>query len=328
MSANSFYRFENIGRAADLVLAEGPVPVPGPGQVLIKVAAAGLNRADLLQGRGAYPPPPGAPDIPGLEVSGIIAAVGDGVTGFAPGMAVCALMAGGGYARMALADAGSVLPVPAGVSMTDAAGLPEACFTAWTNVVDSGRLAEAETLLVHGGTSGIGVMAIQIFASLGHKVLATAGTDEKCAACVRLGAARAICYPHEDFVAAVKEATIGTGIDVILDMVGGPYIQRNIAAAAHGGRIVNIAYQQGARAEVDFAPVLRKALTLTATTLRPRPHAQKRLIRDALLARVWPLLAAGTIRPVTARAFPFASASQALAALAQGGHVGKIILEL
>ncbi|MCP5411624.1 MAG: NAD(P)H-quinone oxidoreductase [Alphaproteobacteria bacterium] len=321
-------RFENPGRDYCLVVADAPVPQPGPGQVLIQVTAAGLNRADLLQGRGLYPPPPGAPDIPGMEVSGTIAALGPDVTDLTMGQPVCALMAGGGYARMALADAGSVLALPKGVDLAEAAGLPEACFTAWTNIVDTGRLADGESLLVHGGTSGIGVMAIQMFAALGHRVFATAGSDGKCTACRELGAARAINYRTEDFVAAVMDATGGKGVDVILDMVGGDYVQRNIAAAAPWGRIVNIAYQNGARTQVDFTPVLLKKLTLAATTLRGRTPAQKQHIRDALAARVWPLIAAGRIRPVTARRFAFDAANEAHAAMAQGGHIGKILLEL
>ncbi|MBN9588232.1 MAG: NAD(P)H-quinone oxidoreductase [Alphaproteobacteria bacterium 64-11] len=328
MPAIKVLRIENPGRDYRLTIKEEACPHPGPGQVAIKVAAAGLNRADLLQGRGLYPPPPGASDIPGMEVSGTIIALGEGVEHLAAGQRVCALLAGGGYAEVAIADAGAVLPVPEGVDLVDAAGLPEACFTAWTNVIDTGRLAGGETLLVHGGTSGIGTIAIQMFAALGHRVFATAGSDEKCAACVNLGAARAINYRSEDFVAAVKDATGGAGVDVILDMVGGSYIQRNIAACAQWGRIVNIAYQDGARVEVDFAPVLAKKLTLAATTLRGRCPDQKRLIRNALAEIVWPLLETGRIHPVINRRFGLADANAAHAAMAKGGHVGKILLEL
>ncbi len=319
--------FENPGRDYRLAVRDEVCPQPGPGQVAIRVAAAGLNRADVLQGRGLYPPPPGASDIPGLEVSGTIAAVGTDVAGLQEGQRVCALMAGGGYAQVAIADAGSVLPVPDGVDLVEAAGLPEACFTAWTNIADTGRLRDGETLLVHGGTSGIGVMAIQIFAALGHRVFATAGSDDKCAACETLGAARAINYRKEDFVAVVEAATGGAGVNVILDMVGGSYIQRNIAAAAQWGRIVNIAYQDGARVEVNFTPVLTKKLTLAATTLRARSPDRKRLIRDRLAEMVWPLLAVGRIRPVIDRRFAFTDADAAHAALAGGGHIGKILLE-
>ena len=314
------------GKDYRLVPGEEPKPVPGRGEVLIKVAAAGVNNADLLQARGTYPPPPGASPILGLEVSGTVAALGEGVAQLSMDQKVCALLSGGGYAEYALADAGSVLPVPAGVDLIDAAGLPEAAFTAWTNVMDSGRLAPRETLLVHGGTSGIGSLAIQIFAARGHRVFTTAGSDEKCQAALKFGAARGINYRSEDFVAVVKSETGGNGVDVILDMVGGDYIQRNIEAAARGGRIVNIAYQQGFRAEVNFAPVLSKRLTLGATTLRSRTAGEKQAIRDALLKAVWPLL--GTqIQPVTAKVFDLDQARQAHEFMRKTGHVGKILLK-
>jgi len=320
---------EQQGTAYSLCLGETPDPVPGAGEILIRVAGAGLNRADLLQARGLYPPPPGASAIPGLEVSGVVAALGAGVTEWAVGQRVCALLPGGGYAELAVADAGSVLPLPDGVALEDAAALPEAAFTAWTNIMDTGRLAEDETLLVHGGASGIGSLAIQIFAARGHRVFTTVGSDDKCAAARALGAARAINYRSEDFVAAVKDATGGRGVDVILDMVGGGYVQRNIQAAAPGGRIVNIAYQDGFRTEVDFTPVLMKGLTLAATTLRRRGPDEKRAIRDALWSQVWPLLGSqGSVKPVIDRVFPLAEAGKAHAALAQGGHTGKILLSL
>jgi putative PIG3 family NAD(P)H quinone oxidoreductase len=309
---------ENPGRDYRLVPVDVPKPVPGAGEVLIKVAAAGLNNADLLQARGAYPPPPGASPILGMEVSGTLES----------GERVCALLPGGGYAEYVLAHAGSVLPVPGSVSLIDAAGLPEACFTAWTNIVDTGRLADGETLLVHGGTSGIGSLAVQTFAALGHTVFATAGSDTKCEAVRGFGAARAINYKSEDFVAVVKDATGGKGVDVILDMVGGDYVQRNIAAAAVWGRIVNIAYQSGSRTEVDFAPVLTKRLTLAATTLRGRTPAQKQVIRDVLAARVWPLLEHGKIRPVTDHVFPLNQAGQAHETMRKTGHIGKILLTM
>jgi NADPH2:quinone reductase len=310
-----------------LVPGEEPAPSPGAGSVLIKVAAAGLNNADLLQARGKYPPPPGASPILGMEVSGVIAALGEGVHDFVIGDRVCALLPGGGYAEHAVADAGSVLPVPAGIDLVEAAGLPEAAFTAWTNIMDAGRLAPGETLLVHGGTSGIGSLAIQIFATRGHTVFATAGSDAKCEACRTFGAAQAINYRERDFVTAVKDATAGKGVDVILDMVGGDYIQRNLEAAAAWGRIVNIAYQSGSKAEVNFAPMLSKRLTLAATTLRGRTPAQKRAIRDALLAEVWPGL--GTrVRPVIDRVFVLEKAQKAHESMAAGGHVGKILLSL
>lgn len=307
---------EKPGRDYRLVLTDLPKPVPGAGGVLIKVAAAGLNNADLLQARGAYPPPPGASPILGMEVSGTLE----------NGERVCALLPGGGYAEYAVAHAGSVLPVPNTVNLVDAAGLPESCFTAWTNIVDTGRLTAGETLLVHGGTSGIGSLAVQIFAALGHTVFATAGSDAKCEAVRSFGAARAINYKTEDFVAVLKDATGGKGVDVILDMVGGDYVQRNIAAAAVWGRIVNIAYQSGSKAEVDFAPVLTKRLTLAATTLRGRTPAQKQVIRDTLAARVWPLLEQGKIRPVIDHVFPLEQAGQAHETMRKTGHIGKILL--
>jgi NADPH2:quinone reductase len=300
---------------------------PGPGEVLIQVAAAGLNNADLLQARGLYPPPPGASSILGMEVSGVIAELGEGVSAWKTGDKVCALLPGGGYAEQAIADAGCVLAVPDGIGLVEAAGLPEAAFTAWTNVMDTGRLAAGECLLIHGGTSGIGSLAIQIFASRGHRIFTTAGSDEKCAAAATLGAVRAINYRSEDFVAVVKQETGAVGVDVILDMVGGDYIQRNIEAAAPWGRIVNIAYQNGFRTEVNFTPVLTKRLTLAATTLRARTREQKRVIRDDLLREVWPLL--GTrIQPVIGRVFPWQQAQKAHEFMAKTGHIGKILLQM
>lgn len=317
---------ENPGRTYRLTLADVPAPQPGPGEILIQVAAAGLNNADLLQARGSYPPPPGASTILGMEVSGTVAALGEGVRDFKIGDRVCALLPGGGYAEQAVAHAGSVLPVPDGIDLVEAAGLPEAAFTAWTNIVDTGRLKDGETLLVHGGTSGIGSLAIQMFAAT-HRVFATAGSEAKCDACRRLGAARAINYRSEDFVAVVKDQTAGKGVDVILDMVGGSYVQRNIEAAALWGRIVNIAYQESARAEVNFAPVLAKRLTLAATTLRGRSPAQKQAIREALLRAVWPELG-GAVKPVIDRTFPLADAGQAHEFMAKTGHIGKILVRM
>ncbi|MFO1248471.1 MAG: NAD(P)H-quinone oxidoreductase [Alphaproteobacteria bacterium] len=325
--AMNIVQIENPGRDYQLVLGEASRPVPGPGQVLIAVAAAGLNNADLLQARGAYPPPPGASPILGMEVSGTVAQLGESVSGWTVGDRICALLPGGGYAEHALADAGSLLAVPDTIDLVEAAGLPEAAFTAWTNIVDTGRLRPGETLLIHGGTSGIGSLAIQIFAALGHKVFTTAGSDEKCQAARKFGAARAINYTNEDFVAVVKEETGGKGVDVILDMVGADYIQRNIEAAALWGRIVNIAYQKSSKAEVNFAPVLTKRLTLAATTLRGRTPEQKRVIRDALEEKVWPLV--GTdIRPVIDRVFPVAQAQKAHEFMSKTGHIGKILLRM
>jgi len=318
---------ERPGKDYRLAVGEQSRPWPGPGAVLIRVAAAGLNNADLLQARGLYPVPPGAPSILGMEVSGTIAELGQGVTGWKVGDRVCALLAGGGYGEYAAADAGSVLPVPETIDLVEAAGLPEAAFTAWTNIMDTGRLAPGESLLIHGGTSGIGSLAIQIFAARGHRVFTTAGNDAKCKAAARFGASRAINYRSEDFVPVVKAETGGAGVDVILDMVGGDYVQRNIDAAATWGRIVNIAYQSGFKAEVNFAPVLTKRLTLGATTLRGRDPGQKRAIRDALLQEVWPLLGTG-VRPVIDRVFPLEQAQKAHEYMAGTGHIGKILLQM
>jgi NADPH2:quinone reductase len=320
-------QIEQPGPGYRLALSDIPQPRPGPGEVLIKVAGAGLNNADLLQAQGKYPPPPGASPILGLEVSGTIAELGEGVSGWSKGQKVCALLAGGGCAEYALADAGSLLPVPGGMDLVEAAGLPEAAFTAWTNIMDAGRLAPGETLLIHGGTSGIGSLAIQIFAARGHRIFTTAGSDEKCEAARGFGAARAINYRKEDFVSVVKEETGGKGVDVILDMVGGSYIQRNIAAAAVWGRIVNIAYQESFTTEVNFAPVLTRRLTLAATTLRSRDAGEKQAIRDQLLREVWPLVGS-RIKPVMAGVWPLAQAGQAHDLMRQSGHIGKILLQI
>ena len=315
---------------SDIKLALGEIEKPAPreGEVLIKVAAAGVNHADLIQARGGYPPPPGAPDTLGLEVSGVIADVGTNVSEWNVGDRVCALLGGGGYAEYVAVSQLCVLPVPKDVSLVDAAALPEVHFTVWTNLMDAARLKAGESVLIHGGSSGIGTAAIQLCAARGHKVFATAGSKEKCAACEKLGSARAINYRSQDFVAAVKDATGGAGVDVILDMVGGSYVQRNIAACAQWGRIVNIAYQDGVKVAVDFTPVLTKKLTLAATTLRGRCPEQKRLIRNALAEIVWPLLETGRIRPVIDRRFGFAEANAAHAAMGKGGHIGKILLVL
>jgi NADPH2:quinone reductase len=317
---------EQPGAGYRLIVRDTPVPKVEPGQVLIAVAAAGLNRADLLQAQGLYPPPPGASEIPGMEVSGTIGALGDGVTGLSIGDRVCALLAGGGYAEFAVASAQCVLPVPDAVSLVDAAGLPEAIFTAWTNIIDSARLKGGETLLVHGGTSGIGSIAIQMFAARGHIVFATAGSLEKCAACEGFGARRAINYRTEDFVEIVRAQTGGKGVDVILDMVGGSYVQRNLKAAALWGRVVNIAYQDGFKAEIDFATMLMKRLSLMASTLRARTDAEKGAIRDAVRAETWPLVAAGRIRPIIDKVFSFSEAQSGHQYMARGAHIGKILL--
>jgi NADPH:quinone reductase len=318
---------DNPGPDYRLSVGDTATPAPGKGEVLIKVAAAGLNHADLIQARGAYPPPPGASTVLGMEVSGTIAVVGDGVGTWKTGDAVCALIPGGGYAEYAVASEMCVLPVPKGVSVVAAAALPEVHFTVWTNLMDTARLKPGESVLIHGGTSGIGTAAIQLCVARGHTVFATAGSAEKCAAITALGGT-AINYREQDFVAAVKEATGGRGVDVILDMVGGEYIQRNMSAAALWGRIVNIAYQAGMEAKVNFAPMLMKRLSLLATTLRGRSNTEKGAIRDALARAVWPLIDAGKIKPVVDRTYPLAEAQAAHARMAKSEHIGKILLTL
>jgi NADPH2:quinone reductase len=309
------------------VTAEVPVPSPGPGQVLFKVATGGVNRADLLQVEGHHPPPPGAPDTPGLEASGTVVAVGEGVTKVREGQAICALLPGGGYAEYAIATEACVLPVPKGVSLKDAGGLPEVYFTVWSNVFDVARLKPGESFLVHGGSSGIGTAAIQLMHARGHRVFTTAGSAEKCAACVELGAARAINYRTEDYVEIVKKETGGKGVDVILDMVGGDYVMRNVQSLARQGRVVNVAYQKGAKVEVDFRLVQGKLLTLAATGLRGRPDSEKALIRDAVEREVWPLIEAGRIRPVTYKVLPLGEAGAAHQIMRESRHIGKILLE-
>lgn len=317
---------DNPGPDYALRLAEIDRPVPAQGEVLIRVAAAGVNHADIAQAKGMYPPPPGASAVLGMEVSGVVEVLGDGVSSCEIGDRVCALIPGGGYAEYAIASELCVLPVPGGMALADAAALPEVHFTVWTNLMDTARLKPGETVLVHGGTSGIGTAAIQLLAARGHAVFATAGTEEKCAACVRLGARRAINYRSEDFVEVVKQVTGGHGADVILDMIGGDYIQRNMSAAAIWGRIVNIAYQSGMQANVNFAPMLMKRLSLLATTLRARSPREKGAIRDALLREVWPLIASGRIKPVVDRVFPLHDAQLAHARMAKSEHIGKLLL--
>jgi NADPH2:quinone reductase len=319
-------RIENPGPDYRLVLGDAPQPKPAAGEVLIKVAAAGVNHADLAQGVGRYPPPPWASEILGLEVSGEIARLGGGVDGWRVGQPVCALLAGGGYAEFCTAPVECLLPIPKDISIGDAAALPEAHFTVWANLFMAARLAPGERVLIHGGSSGIGTAAIQLCAARDHEVFATAGSAEKCTACERLGAARAINYREEDFVEAVKQATANRGVDVILDMVGVDYIQRNISAAALWGRIVNIAYQSGVSATVNFGPVLMKRLSLLATTLRSRTNPEKAVIRDALLKEVWPLIEGGKVKPVIDRIFPLAEAQAAHARMTKSEHIGKILL--
>lgn len=318
-----------FGPAEVLRLAERPVPAPATGEALIRVAASGINRPDVLQRTGNYPVPPGASDIPGLEVAGTIEA-GDAVAlaeaGLKVGDRVCALVAGGGYAEWCVAPVGQCLPVPDGWSDVDAASLPETFFTVWSNVVDRAQLKAGETLLVQGGSSGIGTTAIQLGKALGATVLVTAGSDDKCAACRELGADHAINYKTQDFVEEVRALTGGRGVDVVLDMVGGPYLARELECLAEDGRIAVIAVQGGSKSEINTGLLLRKRLTVTGSTLRPRSVAFKSAVARALRERVWPLLASGRIRPVVHAVFAPADAARAHALMESGGHVGKIVL--
>jgi NADPH2:quinone reductase len=303
-----------------------PTPRPGPGQILVKVAAAGVNRPDLMQRAGAYPPPPGHSPLPGLEIAGEVAALGDGVTRWKLGDKVCALVNGGGYADYCLAEEPIALPLPARLDMVHAGALPETLFTVWNNVFERGRLAAGEWLLVHGGTSGIGTTAIQLAKALGANVIATAGSAEKCRACLELGADHAVNYRTQDFVAAVREATAGMGADVTLDMVGGDYTERNIVAAAEEGRIVQIAVLGGAEVKINIARLMMKRITLTGSTLRPRSREAKAGFARALEAKVWPLLASGKVKVVIDSTFALAAAADAHRRLEAGAHVGKVVL--
>jgi len=305
-----------------------PTPAPGAGEVLIEVAAAGVNRPDVVQRQGFYAPPPGAPDTPGLEVAGTIVQLGAGVTGWSLGDKVCALVAGGGYAQYCVAPAVQCLPVPAGMDMIAAAAIPETFFTVWTNLFDGGHLQAGESLLVHGGSSGIGTTAIQIAKVFGARVFATAGSDDKCAVCIQLGAERAINYRNEDFVAVIKELTGGAGVDVILDMVGGAYVERNISSLAMGGRLVNIAFLEGSKVSLNLMPVMLKRLILTGSTLRPRSIAEKALIANALREKVWPLLAEGKLQPVIDSTYALEDATAAHARMESSAHIGKLVLTL
>ena len=318
-----------------LQLARRPIPQTGPGEVLIKVAASGVNRPDVFQRQGHYAPPPGASDLPGLEVAGELVDGdfdGDNPFGLRRGDAVCALLAGGGYAEYVVAPLAQCLPVPGGLSLIEAAALPENYFTVWSNVFDRGQLGHGEggiheTLLVQGGSSGIGVTAIQLAHAFGHRVFATAGSAEKCAACVQLGADLAINYRDEDFVAVVKQVTDGRGADVILDMVAGDYIPREIDALAEGGRLVLIATLGGSKAGIDAATIMRRRLTITGSTLRVRPVAFKGALARQLHDKVWPLLEAGKLRPVIHQVFPAAEAAQAHALMESSAHIGKLVLQ-
>ncbi len=290
------------------------------------MTAAGVNRPDVMQRKGLYPPPPGASELPGLEVSGTVVTAGRNTSRFKEGDEVCALVHGGGYAEYVSVSEKTCLPAPKGLTLKEAAGLPETFFTVWTNVFERGALKPGETLLIHGGSSGIGTTAIMMANALGNTVYATAGSPEKCKACEDLGAARGINYMEEDYVAVLKEATDKKGIDVILDMVGGDYIERNMKAAAHGGRIVNIAFLNGPTAEVNFIPMLVKHLTLTGSTLRPRSDDEKGRIASALEEKIWPLIDAGKIKPVIHAEFPLADASKAHEMMESSSHIGKILL--
>lgn len=309
-----------------LVPTTRPVPQPAAGEVLIRVAVAGVNRPDVVQRQGLYPPPPGASDLPGLEVAGTIVALGPDVTGWQVGDTVCALLGGGGYAEYATAPVGQCLPVPAGLDMVQAAALPETVMTVWTNVFERAGLLPGESLLVHGGTSGIGTMAIQLAKAQGAKVFATAGGAEKAAACAALGADHAIDYKAQDFVAVVKEATGKRGVDVVLDMVGGDYLPRNIDCLAMDGRHVSIAFLRGPKVELNMMPVMLKRLTLTGSTLRARSAGQKKALAAAVQEKVWPLITAGKVRPVIAATFPLEQAADAHRLMESSTHVGKIML--
>jgi NADPH2:quinone reductase len=308
---------------------ERPDPVAGAGELLIRVAAAGVNRPDVLQRKGHYPVPPGASDLPGLEVAGTIVA-GDATAMSAAGLKlgdrVCALVAGGGYAQLCVAPVGQCLPVPAGLSDIEAASLPETFFTVWSNVFDRARLQPGETLLVQGGTSGIGVTAIQVAKAAGATVIATAGSDDKCAACVALGADHAINYRSHDFAAEAKRLTNGRGVDVVLDMVAGPYVAREVSCLAEDGRIVIIAIQGGVESQIDAGLVLRKRLTITGSTLRPRPVAFKTAIAQNLRKTVWPWIESGRIKPVVYQVFPAAEAAEAHTLMESNQHIGKLVL--
>lgn len=311
-----------------LRLCERPVPEPGAGEILIRIAYAGVNRPDALQRAGAYDPPPDASDLPGLECSGEVVAVGAGVARWAPGDLVCALLPGGGYAEYAVCPADHALPIPDGLNLAQAAGLPENYFTVWTNVFDRGRLTAGESFLVHGGSSGIGTTAIQLARAFGARVFATAGTDEKCAACEGLGAEHAINYRMMDFGGLTRDWTDGRGLDVVLDMVGGGYIARNIKALAVEGRLIMIAFLGGPKAEINFAQVMVKRLTLTGSTLRPQSVAAKAAIARDLEAHVWPLLAAGKVAPVMDHVFALKDAANAHKRMENSTHIGKIVLKV
>lgn len=309
-----------------LVPVERPIPEPAADEVLIRVVAAGVNRPDVFQRRGRYAPPPGASDIPGLEVSGAIAALGPGVTGWRVGEEVCALVTGGGYAEYCVAPAPQCLPLPRGMDVVTAGAIPETFFTVWTNVFQRGRLQQGESILVHGGSSGIGTTAIQLAKVRGARVFATAGSAEKCAACERLGAERCINYRDDDFAAVVRALTDGRGVDVIIDMVGGDYFARNIDALAVEGRLVEIATLHGVKAELNIQTMMGRRLTITGSTLRPRPVADKAAIAAALREQVWPLLESGAVKPIVHATFPLRDAAEAHRMMESSAHIGKLLL--
>ena len=329
----NYIQIEKHGDPEVLKLHSMPVPEPGPGEVLIKVAGAGVNRPDVMQRKGLYPPPPGATAVPGLEVSGTIVSTGENVSEPAVGDEVCALVACGGYAEYCLAAASICLPIPEKISLEDAAGIPETFFTVWTNVFERGHLKSGESMLVHGGSSGIGTTAIQLGKAFGTTVYTTAGTPEKCDFCEQLGADVAINYREQDFSEEIKKLTqvetsgAGSGVDVILDMVGGPYFSKNIRLLAVEGRLVQIALMQGSKAEVDFLPLLIKRVTLTGSTLRPRSVEQKTEIAQALRKHVWPLLDSGVVRPIIHQTFPLEQAAEAHSLMESSTHIGKILLK-
>ena len=310
-----------------LKVVERPDPVPAAGEILIDVAAAGINRPDVIQRLGKYPPPPGASDIPGLEVAGVVAALGADVRGWSVGDPICALVAGGGYAERAAVPHEQCLPIPDGLTAIQAAGIPETFFTVWTNVFERGKLKAGETILIHGGTSGIGTTAIQLAKAFGARVFATAGSDEKCAAMRTLGAEQAFNYRTEDWVAEGKRVTDGRGVNVILDIVGGDYIARNLDLLSLEGRLLQIAFLKSAKAELDFSVMMRKRTWITGSTLRPRTPEEKGAIARDLLAHVWPLLAKGTVAPVIHKVFPFAEAAAAHRLMEESTHIGKLILD-
>lgn len=321
-----FIDMTGYGGPEVLTLAEGPVPSPGTGEVLIRVAAAGMNRGDIMQRTGNYPPPPGASPVLGLEVSGTIAAVGENVGDWREGQEVCALVAGGGYAEYCAAPAPQCLPVPRGLGLVEAAALPETFLTVWTNVFERGRLIPGESFLVHGGSSGIGTTAIQLARAFGVRVFATAGSVDKCAVCQQLGAERAINYRREDFVSVVKEATGGSGVDVILDMIGGSYAERNQQALAIEGRLVQIGIMEGSKITLDLFQMMVRRQTITGSTLRARSVDDKAAIARLVQEKAWPLIEAGSIRTVIDRTFPLAEVAAAHRLMESSQHIGKILL--